>query len=232
MDTNVREELGKKDATITKGSSLQEVILRSFTLAKDSSNNESFSGIADIERMITSLLNQRPVLWVDIHTGLGPYGSYVLIADEEPQESILSSNALPISGQPANNHKKLASFQAFRSNTIALFEDKIVTHGSATNEGQSEGYDHLMGSLTGEQLCPEPICKSFVQEFGARPGLLTAWALTVDNRDYWTRREYWAKQNKFGGSFVRWAFDPQRKSWREKVIQGGREVWEKALLGL
>ena len=145
----------------------------------------------------------RPVVWVNVHTGLGRYGRY----------SLLTKNGDELGGGGKQPHAWMSEF-------MSLLERNGMGYGQSGDTGVSSGYDSTMGFINDKILCPSPRCMGVTQEFGTRPGIGVAVALIMENMGHHSsasgRRSY--------ADYLTWAFYPQRNSWRRKTLRGGIEM--------
>lgn len=102
---------------------------------------------------------QSKVFWVDVHTGLGKYGSYTLIEKEIPDSTLWTSQL---------------------NSVIASLVEKQASSSKAV----SSGYEQTIGFVNGDVLCPSPRCFAVSQEFGTRPGVIVILALILENKGF------------------------------------------------
>ncbi len=102
---------------------------------------------------------QSKVFWIDVHTGLGKYGSYTLIEKEIPDNNLWTSQL---------------------NTLITSLEEKQASSSKAV----SSGYEKTIGFINGDVLCPSPTCFSVTQEFGTRPGVAVILGLILENKGF------------------------------------------------
>jgi hypothetical protein len=100
------------------------------------------------------------VFWIDVHTGLGKYGSYTLIEKEIPDKTM-----------------------SWRSQLNTLITSLEETQASSS-KAVSSGYEQTVGFINGEVLCPSPSCFAVSQEFGTRPGVAVILGLILENKGF------------------------------------------------
>eukprot|EP00392_Amoebophrya_sp_AT5.2_P019193 g19939.t1 len=122
-------------------------------------------------------------------------------------------------------------------------EDESEPLETSFTDEVSEGYDQTLGTITGPALCPNDhgssspgdtgskraiSCLGVVQEFGTRPGPFVALALIMEHRQWSLGR---GSRRPAGGDswWLRSAFNPQRWSWRDKVLRGGDRLLKRVL---
>ena len=124
---------------------------------------------------------QSKVFWIDVHTGLGKYGSYTLIEKETPE----------------NN-----SWISQLNSVVAGLEEKQASSSKAV----SSGYEQTVGFINGDILCPPPSCFAVSQEFGTRPGVAVALSLLLENKGFhWGKNEFaYLSSNAFQPQRLSW----------------------------
>ncbi|CAD7957683.1 unnamed protein product [Amoebophrya sp. A120] len=90
---------------------------------------------------------------------------------------------------------------------------------SLKDEQARSTQDRPPGLPPGAARKPSATCLAFVQEFGTRPGILVAME----------HRQFVLGNKKTDGWMNRFAFNPQRWSWRNLVAHGGKRILWKAL---
>lgn len=142
---------------------------------------------------------QTKVFWIDIHTGLGKYGSW----------TSLSKNSIT---------DNCGSWTSQLNSLITSLEEKQASNRRAVNSG----YEHTVGFVNGNLFCPFPSCFAITQEFGTRPGLAVILALVLENKGFnWGKSEFAFLTSN--------AFQPQRLSWRRSTLRGGTEILQTAI---
>ncbi|KAK1747373.1 hypothetical protein QTG54_001336 [Skeletonema marinoi] len=110
---------------------------------------------------------QSKVLWIDVHTGLGKYGSYTSLIKKEVTDNNLWTSQL--------------------NTLVADLEEKQASNSKAV----SSGYEQTVGFINGDVLCPPPACFAVSQEFGTRPGVAVILSLVLENKFFnWGKSEY------------------------------------------
>ncbi|KAL3815544.1 hypothetical protein ACHAXA_004189 [Cyclostephanos tholiformis] len=142
----------------------------------------------------------RPLVWVDVHTGLGRYGRY----------SLLTKNGDKLRGGGKQPHAWMSEF-------MSLLERNGMGYGRSSDTGVSSGYDRTMGFINNKIMCPSPRCMGITQEFGTRPGIGVAVVLIMENMGHHLS----ASGRRLYADYLMWAFYPQRNSWRRKTLRGG-----------
>jgi hypothetical protein len=150
--------------------------------------------VTDEERGILAPLREAgPIVWIDVHTGLGPFGMDTVVS-----EKIISAEEMT---------KWFAT--AYR---LLTPEEK--------NTGAMDGYELSKGTLP--SLVYEVTNKTalaLTQEFGTLPGLLVARAFILENMMYHFGDD--EGRRSLGRPWLQAAFYPQSSLWRSSIIQRG-----------
>jgi len=125
---------------------------------------------------------QSKVLWIDVHTGLGKYGSYTSLIKKEVTDNNLWTSQL--------------------NTLVAGLEEKQASNSKAV----SSGYEQTVGFINGDVLCPPPACFAVSQEFGTRPGVAVILSLVLENKGFnWSKSEYaYLTSNAFQPQRLSW----------------------------
>ncbi len=124
---------------------------------------------------------QSKVFWIDVHTGLGKFGSYALLRKETPENSVWTSQL---------------------NTLVAGLEQKQASSSKAV----SSGYEQTVGFINGGVLCPPPSCFTITQEFGTRPGVAVVLSLVLENKGFnWGKGEFaYLTSNAFQPQRLSW----------------------------
>ncbi len=158
-----------------------------------------------IIRSITSsyLSNAERVVFVDFHTGLGPYGYAEVILNEE-EESPACKRAMEWWG------------------------DRV----KATGSGKSVSA-HLEATLKLDfyKMLPDAEVTSVSLEFGTLPEMKVFWALRAENWLHYYGGKGHPDAKRIKDNLLR-AFYPDKEDWKSQVWKQGKEVVEQALVHL
>lgn len=150
--------------------------------------------VTEEERQILAPIGKKdPVVWIDVHTGLGPFGLDTVVT-EKP----LSSEEME-KWFPTAYHRLTPEVK---------------------NTGAMNGYDLVKGPLMSLIYeTSEKTALSLTQEFGTLPGVLVARAIILENMMY----QYGEEQGKrtLGRSWLQAAFYPQSTQWRASIVRRG-----------
>ena len=124
---------------------------------------------------------QSKVFWIDVHTGLGKYGSYALIEKETPENNLWISQL---------------------NRLVKGLEEKQASSSKAV----SSGYEQTVGFINGDVLCAPPSCFAVSQEFGTRPGVAVILSLVLENKGFhWGKNEFaYLTSNAFQPQRLSW----------------------------
>ena len=133
------------------------------------------------------------VVWVDVHTGLGPFGMDTLASEKDmsPEEM---SKWFPT---------------AYRRLTP-----------DSKNVGALDGYELVKGMLpTLVYETTKKTALAITQEFGTLPGVLVARSLILENMIHQFGDD--DGRRTLGRPWLQAAFYPQSSSWRSSIVQRG-----------
>lgn len=124
---------------------------------------------------------QSKVFWIDVHTGLGKFGSYALLRKETTEKNLWTSQL---------------------NTLVAGLEEKQASSSKAV----SSGYEQTVGFINGSVLCPPPSCHAITQEFGTRPGVAVVLSLILENKGFnWGKGEFaYLTSNTFQPQRLSW----------------------------
>mmetsp|Transcript_27504 Transcript_27504/g.39393 ORF Transcript_27504/g.39393 Transcript_27504/m.39393 type:complete len:490 (-) Transcript_27504:68-1537(-) len=124
---------------------------------------------------------QSKVFWIDVHTGLGKFGSYALLRKETTENNLWTL--------------QLNTF-------VAGLEEKQASSSKAV----SSGYEETVGFINGGVLCPPPSCFAITQEFGTIPGVAVVLSLVLENKGFnWGKGEFaYLTSNAFQPQRLSW----------------------------
>ena len=161
-------------------------------------SNETLSKIAE-----RHLFHAKRVVAVDIHTGLGAYGSAEVIMNV---------------GRSAPAYRRA---ERWWGNRVA-----------STVEGKSVS-EHLHGTLklSLETMLPESEITAVGLEFGTLPGYRVLWALRSENWLHHHGNGSCPESSAIKNDLLR-AFYPDDDAWKLEVWRQGKEVVEQAIEGL
>ncbi len=158
-----------------------------------------------LERELPPLLDHAAeILLVDLHTGLGRYGTYQILLGDEDRPELVEMEC--------------------------RFSAAAVEDASTQSSGKGTGYK-AHGLLTSwfKQLFADKTCYGVIAEFGtySKPRMLQS--LRAENRAHWHKgpqdRLRRTKAN------LREMFAPADRSWRSTVVNSARRIGWQALSG-
>jgi hypothetical protein len=160
--------------------------------AENNENNDASSTI------ISNILNESPdITWIDVHTGLGPFGKdslqYVLSKRSINNDDDDNDNDdIDYNDDPSAVKDKY--FPTSYSVTSSMSSSSSTTTTRTTSEA-FQGYDLTMGMLTSYLATRFTSQKNkpgiyIVQEFGTLPSILVGYSLIVDNMIYQYHKRY------------------------------------------
>lgn len=136
------------------------------------------------------------LVWIDVHTGLGPFGM-----DTAGFENDIPSDKLE-EWFPTAHHR-------------------LTPH--TEDAGALDGYELSKGSLVSlVHSLTKGKALAVIQEFGTLPGVLVAQALILENmmHHYGGATE----KQKFGRPWLQAAFYPQSTQWRSSIVKRGVSI--------
>jgi hypothetical protein len=146
----------------------------------------------------------RRIAWLDIHTGLGPFGEVEMISEAEP-------------GDPGFVRGRAWYGEAAKS--------------TATGESVSAKLQGVMERGVVESLDRECELTIFGAEFGTHDPTRVFWAMRADN---WLhhRGEVDSERGRAVKTELLEAFRPDSRDWEERVLRSGADLIQKARRGL
>jgi hypothetical protein len=180
------------------------------------------------------LNNSKSVVWIDVHTGLGPFGKdsidYRRVDEEEQLRQALrleprdyfSSTAYSVTTIHDSN-----SAESESNNSADAFKGYDLSKGMLM-EYIADSYHRKM--LTSSNGSRSGIF--MVQEFGTLPTVLVGRALILDNMLYqkYLKQKHQKQQknineqeqyDSYRSPFLKYAFYPQSIEWRKSILQRG-----------
>jgi len=148
------------------------------------------------------------VVWIDVHTGLGPKGKDVLLVNKDGKASVV---------------------QAFPGGEVQCGDDADSSQGS-----QAAGYELVRGYISsyygrffkgGASATGRSAALIATQEFGTLPGILMARAMVIENRGYHfdaDNRDYWS-------TYTRDCFYVRESAWKASILERGSTVFHQML---
>jgi hypothetical protein len=188
-----------------------------------------------VERLLNTFATDRPeffkdspnVLWIDVHTGLGPFGK-----DTVNRQAHIQHPATEEQEEDTD-----VELDAYLKTAYSVMSS--VAGGKDTAEA-FKGYDLSKGMLTeflGDSYRKAVLQSEskkegifLIQEFGTLPTILVGRALILDNVLYHFRKHQHQRRrnnnNNEGGfsyrsPYLRYAFYPQSTEWRSSLIRRG-----------
>eukprot|EP00934_Nitzschia_sp_Nitz4_P002397 Nitzschia sp. Nitz4//scaffold24_size164493//71066//72373//NITZ4_002326-RA/size164493-processed-gene-0.197-mRNA-1//1//CDS//3329544108//2392//frame0 len=131
--------------------------------------------------------------WIDVHTGLGPFGMDTVMT-QEPVET--------------------SAFREYFPTAYDLLTPQAEARGALSGYGNSCG---MLPSLFYEITNNSAL--TLTQEFGTIPGVLVARALILENMMYHHGEK--EQRDTIGRSMIQAAFYPQSTEWRSSVVTRG-----------
>jgi len=189
-----------------------------------------------VERLLNTFADDRPeffrdspnVLWIDVHTGLGPFGKDSVLRQAHVQHSATTKEPTEDTEIELDAYLKTAysvtSSVAGGKDTAQAFKGYDLSKGMLM-EFLGDAYRKAVHQ---SESSKEGIF--LVQEFGTLPTILVGRALILDNVLYHFRKHQHQRrknnnQNEGGFSYVspylRYAFYPQSTEWRSSLIRRG-----------
>ena len=146
----------------------------------------------------------REVVWVDVHTGLGPYGEVELITEEGRDH-------------PAYARGRKWFGEVFRS--------------TAAGESYSAPLEGVMERGLVEELEPGCAFTAFAAEFGTYDPTRVFWAMRADN---WVHHhgDLESPQGRSVKAEILEVFRPSDPAWQARVLEGAARVLRQARDGL
>ena len=207
-----------------------------------------------MQRLLDFFIRDRPeffrdspsVIWIDVHTGLGPFGKDSIHYNHEYQHKNNHENK----NKNEQDHLRLPEPKDYFSTAYSV--TKSVARGESTSEAFTseafKGYDLAKGMLM--ELFADSYRKLhsssngsgggndssksgifLMQEFGTLPTILVGRALILDNILYQflnrgkTRQSNEEEDQKqrfsYRSPFLKQAFYPQSTEWRNSIVQRG-----------
>lgn len=197
---------------------------------------------SSVRRLFDTFVRDRPeffrdspnVLWIDVHTGLGPFG----------KDSVVRHAHIEHPKERNENDPEIDDYL-----TTAYSVTSSVSGGGPTAEA-FKGYDLSKGMLmeffadsyrkvitqsdSGADSRKSRSGIFFVQEFGTLPSILVGRALILDNMFYHFRKNRHQRKDSnknelrrqderflYRSPFLGYAFYPQSTEWRKSIIQRG-----------
>ena len=156
-----------------------------------------------------------PLVWIDVHTGLGKFGKDTLMMDTADipastfqkwfptAESIITPNV--------KDKKAMGGYELSKGFVLSFFQALKETKMTALQEGDNN-----------DDTTAHPLF--IIQEFGTLPGILVGRALILENAMH-----HHGNNKKESRQLMQTAFYPQSTKWRESIIQRGIHLIRQAI---
>ena len=150
--------------------------------------------VTEEDRQILAPIGKKePVVWIDVHTGLGPFG----------MDTVITEKPIPLQEMdkrfPTAYHRLTP-------------ESKDL--------GAMDGYELVKGPLTSLIYeISQNTTLTLTQEFGTLPGVLVARAFILENMMYHFGDD--EGKRTLGRSWLQAAFYPQSTRWRASIVKRG-----------
>jgi hypothetical protein len=201
--TKIRPDLLFGPTTNTRGNSI-------------GSDSDSLSSSSSSSSLSSS------VVWIDVHSGLGPFGKDSLhceVGDKRDGNDI--KRIFPTA------YRVTVDFESAADDDSSAFSGYDLTAGGLTSMlkqiWQARQKDQRQqDKLSKVQDQREALF--VVQEFGTLPGILVGRSLILDNMLYHTTSNFNDNNGpnlSYRSPWLRYAFYPQSATWRESVIKRG-----------
>lgn len=150
--------------------------------------------------------HRKRVVFVDVHTGLGPFAKDTLIVSHNVDQ-VRERYGADKSREPY----------------------KVEYQGDAKGDGAAGGYDLVDtdAQTAYVKLFDSQPLVSITQEIGTVPSFMAAWALIQENQAWFHGTE---RDKHSGGERLKRAFSPHSQSFAERIIKRGLIVLEQSLL--
>jgi len=194
-----------------------------------------------LERLLDVFVRDRPefflessrVIWIDVHTGLGPFGKDSVLRHahskqpkkEEGEKCDLElddylTTAYSVTSSVAGGQSTAQAFKGYDLSKGMLMEflgdkyQKIVA--LSNNSGRDDNEGDTTKSSDKEAIF-------LVQEFGTLPTILVGRALILDNMLYQYQKSRHQTKERFvyKSPYLGYAFYPQSTEWRRSLVQRG-----------
>lgn len=137
--------------------------------------------------------NDGPIVWIDIHTGLGKFG----------MDTVQTEKPIPV--------------ESFKKSFPTAYH---VLTPDVKDRGALSGYSDSHGALTSYIFeASNRTALTLTQEFGTLPGTLVARAMILENMIYHFGNE--DEKRALGRPWLQAAFYPQSTQWRASIVQRG-----------
>jgi len=183
------------------------------------------------------------VTWIDVHTGLGPFGVDTLLMKVRSDERAALEAQHQQQQQPDDEPKQMCSEKAAKAVAWKHFESVAdeLDHwfpgchhpfGNKASQQVSQGYENVRGFISDyfpEVFSPQQqdTLRILTQEFGTINTLWVALSLVLENAAYQHLPPAEAKQ--WAHYTTRRAFDPLHFGWRQKVLSRGMITLQQAM---
>lgn len=163
----------------------------------ESSLQQLLQFMMDEERSILAPLGKKePVVWIDVHTGLGPFGMDTLQSEKDVSNEDMQ--------------------KWFPTSYDRLTPDNRTT-------GAMDGYELSMGTLMSlVYKASQNTTLCLTQEFGTIPGVFVARAIILANMVHHYGNDH--DRQTWGRTWLQAAFYPQSTRWRASVVRRGVAV--------